>query len=317
MTICEICNNTVDNKSYVAREMMYGYRDKFEYFECGKCGCLQINDVPENLSKYYPTDYYSIMKIEEKGLLKSFLKRQLANYSFYNKGIIGKMLTMKYDLAFDPEWFRRSKVSFDSKILDVGCGSGHLLYYLQLVGFSNCTGIDPFISEDIFYNNGVTILKKEIRDHDDQFDFIMLHHSFEHMKEPLSVLKELFRLLKPDRYIVIRIPIASFAWSKYGVNWIQLDAPRHLFLHTTKSVQILTEQVGFRIADMVFESTDFQFWGSEQYVMDIPLKDSLSYAVNPRKSIFSKKQINYFKAKAHELNDNGEGDTVCIYLYKP
>jgi len=316
MTICKICNNTTGNKSFVAREMMYGYRDKFEYFECDQCGCLQIKDIPENLSKYYPKDYYSVRKIKEDGLLENYLKRQLANYCFYGKGIIGKLLTRKYDLPFNPEWFKRSEVAFDSKILDIGCGAGHLLNFLQLAGFSNLTGVDPFIQENIFYKNGVKIFKKEISELDEQFDFIMLHHSFEHMDEPLSVLKELYRLLKPNKYIVIRIPIASFAWEKYGVNWVQLDAPRHLFLHTIKSMQILTEQAGFEMADTVFESSDFQFWGSEQYMKDIPLRDKLSYARNKKGSIFSIEQIDAFKRKAIELNNNGLGDTVCIYIHK-
>ncbi len=59
MTVCEICNNSTGNKSYVVREMMFGFRDEFEYFECAECRCLQIKDIPVNISKYYPEEYYS------------------------------------------------------------------------------------------------------------------------------------------------------------------------------------------------------------------------------------------------------------------
>lgn len=58
MTVCKICNNSSGNKSYVVREMMFGFRDEFDYFECGKCGCLQIKQVPNDFSKYYPENYW-------------------------------------------------------------------------------------------------------------------------------------------------------------------------------------------------------------------------------------------------------------------
>ena len=146
----------------------------------------------------------------------------------------------------------------------------------------------------------------------------MLNHSFEHMPEPLQVLNKLYLLLNPDKYLLIRIPVAgSYSWRKYGVNWVALDAPRHFFLHTKKSIKILAEKVGFKLVDIIFDSTDYQFWGSEQYLNDIPLRDSRSYYENPNSSIFSKKQIKEFKAKAIELNKNNDGDCACFYLYKP
>jgi len=32
------------------REMMYGFRDEFIYIECSECGCLQIAEIPEDIS---------------------------------------------------------------------------------------------------------------------------------------------------------------------------------------------------------------------------------------------------------------------------
>jgi 2-polyprenyl-3-methyl-5-hydroxy-6-metoxy-1,4-benzoquinol methylase len=74
----------------------------------------------------------------------------------------------------------------------------------------------------------------------------MLHHSFEHMDNPCGVLKQIDKLLNPDGELLIRIPVSdSFAWRKYGVDWFQLDAPRHFFLHTTKSIALLAKNSGF------------------------------------------------------------------------
>ena len=57
---CKICENVEGNVSYTAREMMYGLREEFEYFQCAVCSCLQIVEFPKDMTRYYPGDYYSI-----------------------------------------------------------------------------------------------------------------------------------------------------------------------------------------------------------------------------------------------------------------
>ena len=59
-TQCRICNNSNDNQVYLVKEMMFGFPDEFVYFKCSNCGCLQISEEPADISKYYPTDYYSL-----------------------------------------------------------------------------------------------------------------------------------------------------------------------------------------------------------------------------------------------------------------
>jgi predicted SAM-dependent methyltransferase len=137
------------------------------------------------------------------------------------------------------------------------------------------------------------------------------------MPDPLAVLKQINRLLKPNRYLLIRIPVASsFAYRKYGADWAQLDAPRHLFLHTLKSLHLLATDSGFQVKAIVYDSTEFQFWASEQYVADISLLDNRSYFTDPKNSLFSTDQITDFKRAARELNRRNDGDSACFYLHK-
>jgi len=319
VTTCKICKNITGNKPYVAREMMFGYRDEFEYFECAKCGCVQIKDIPKDLSKYYPREYYSFQKpcCSQSEFLRFFAERQIVKHYLYGKNPIGMLLSTIFGVPRYCKWLKRVGIRFESEILDMGCGGGGLLRRMHRVGFSNLTGIDLYIDGDILYEGGLKIFKKEIYKLEQHFDFVMLNHSFEHMCEPLSVFKDLSRLLRPNRYILIRIPVASsFAWRKYGINWVQLDAPRHLFLHTPKSIQILADEVGLRLKEIIFDSSEFQFWGSEQYLRDISLMDAKSYARNHEKPIFSKKQVESFKNKAVDLNNNNDGDSACFYLHK-
>ena len=202
-------------------------------------------------------------------------------------------------------------------ILDVGCGSGTLLYLLREAGFSNVLGVDPHIDRDIKYNNGLRIFCQEVQEVKGSWDLIMFHHSFEHMRDPLKVLQSVSRLLAADGCCLIRIPVvSSFAWENYGVHWVQLDAPRHFFLHSLNSLRTLAMREKFHLEDIVFDSDEFQFWGSEQYKQGISLRSNRSYSVNPGQSIFSQKQMDGFQERAKRLNLDARGDQAAFYLKK-
>lgn len=324
---CSICGNSAGNKRIVAREMMFGFRDEFTYLECDVCGCLQLRPVPENLERYYPADYFPELNWSPKRSgLKKMLRRRRAKYCLEGNDFVGKLLVKKWGrphcgIFGKPdyyEWLSRCGVDFSSKILEVGCGSGILLLELLEDGFTDLTGVDPYIKQGSTHSKCLRILKDEIYNLNGSFDMVMLHHTFEHMSEPARVLRQLYRLLKPQRYLLIRIPVAgTFAYRKYGQNWAQLDAPRHLFLHTVRSIKILAGQTGFDFAEVVFDSHDFQFWASEQYINGIPLKSPNSYAVDPAKSAFSPGQIAAFRQEALKLNASQDGDSACFYLFKP
>ena len=243
MESCKICNNVSGNKVYQVKEQMFGFGDVFSYLECVQCGCLQLMDIPEDISKYYPPQYYSFNStINKENRISLFLKKKRAEHYLYKKNILGWLSGLKYGFPPYCEWFKIAGVTFDSSILDVGCGDGKLIIDLEKAGYKNLTGIDPFIEKDIEYSAQVRILKKNIDEVSENFDLIMLNHSFEHMDNPLKILKDLRKILSSTGVILIRIPtVSSFAWRAYRENWIQLDAPRHIFLHSLESMRLLSE----------------------------------------------------------------------------
>jgi len=316
---CKICNNSNGNKIYKVKETMFGFRDKFTYFQCSVCGCLQISEVPSDMSKYYPSNYYSFSLPSPQGSknpIKRSVKYYRDRYAIFNKGILGKFI-----YTFFPneilQILSRVHLTESSAILDVGCGNGSLLYSLSKIGFKHLLGVDPYIKDDIEYENGLKIFKKSIHELDDKWDIIMFHHSFEHIPDPTETLQSVSRLLTKRGVCLIRIPtVSSYAWKHYRENWVQLDAPRHFFLHSIKSITLLAEKVNLNLEKVVYDSTYFQFWGSEQYIQDIPLTDPRSYSVDPSNSIFSDTEIAAFKQKAKELNSKNQGDACAFFLRK-
>lgn len=320
MTACRICSNTELNKTHSIREMMYGNGQSFDYIECSRCGCLQIHAVPSCLEAYYPSDYYAHqlrVTLKDPAVL-AFLKRQRTGASLGPRNFLNAAVGFFYRPPGYMDWLKMAGVRLDDPILDVGCGAGELLVRLSKDGFSNLTGVEPYIREEVIYPNGVSVLRRTMDQIHGPFGFVMLHHCFEHMADPLQALREVHRLLLPGKVALVRVPVAgSFAWEHYGPYWVQLDAPRHLFLHTPSSMAILAKKAGFRIVSTVFDSDAFQFWGSEQYQMGIALRDPRSFAEGRNPSLFTKRQIRQFNAEARKLNRKNKGDQACFYLLRP
>lgn len=301
---------------------MFGTRERFEYLECGGCGTLQLIDVPD-LAPHYPADYLSFDSSREIALAISLRRRvgaRLAGIHIVKgRGLLGKLVlaARPWIESYFPPSLRhpRLDLDFDTRILDFGCGTGHLLRTLHHFGFRDLTGADLFIEKDLKYP-GVRILKRGLHELQPAFDLIMLHHSFEHLADPYAALGEIHRLLSDDGHCLIRMPIVSHAWERYGIDWVQLDPPRHLFLYTEQAFRLLAEEAGFVVDNVVYDSTAFQFWGSEQYRLDIPLNDARSMDRTDGESVFTPEQIEDWNGRAEKLNTAGEGDQACFYLRK-
>ncbi|MEZ0483933.1 class I SAM-dependent methyltransferase [Fibrella aquatica] len=311
---CRICGNSQENSLYRFKEMMYGTREEFDYFQCAKCKCLQIATVPADLSNYYPEGYSGYIPPNDglyKGIGGFFKKARYKSVtidkSLFNRMIAAVVPASKY------EHLSRFNLTIDSSILDVGCGFGRYLYPLYSFGMKQVMGVDPFV-DPITYPNGYRVEKKYIDEVRGQWDLIIYNHAFEHVPDPLDNLKAIEKLLKPTGHCVIRIPtVSSFAWQHYKEHWVQLDAPRHLFIHSRESIRLLAEEANLVLEDIVDDSEDFQFSVSEKYKAGYSM-----YEVQPgSRSYFEKKKERFINnRKAKQLNKMGQGDQAAFILSK-
>ena len=290
---------------------MLGLGGSFTYRECAGCGSLRLLDVPADLGRYYPASYYSFKpETPHAPSTKEWLARWAMHHVVLHRLTGNDPLGALIAKAADKfRWLPRAKAGMNARFLDVGCGSGKLLLLLQGLGMRHLAGADPFIESDIHYPGGLTIHKRDVFGMAGSFDLIHLGHAFEHMAEPLQVLVRLRELLAPGGTAVIRIPVAdSYAWRHYGTEWVQLDAPRHLFLHTRSSMHRLAEQAGLEFTAEQRDSTVFQFEGSEKYKLGLLLD-----APDP----FTPAQRKAWGRHARALNAEGTGDTATFHLRRP
>lgn len=309
---CAVCGHGPGNTVHVAREMMFGLRERFRYLECAACGCVQLLDVPADFAKYYPPTYYSFAP--ESGL-KARLNAWRARQAFGRPSVAGWLTEQLLGPYYALQSLCRADLPLDARILDVGCGAGSLIRDMKDLGFPKVEGLDPFIAADIHHANGATVWKRSVADMQGPYDVVMLHHAFEHMPQPAATLRDLARLLAPGGRLILRVPVAgSDAWRRYGVNWMHLDAPRHLFLHTPASMRVLAGQTGLTLVSTRFEGNPTQFIGSEQYARDIPLADPRSVYSGSWRRWIGWWQGRRLAARAEALNASGQGDWACFEL---
>lgn len=298
------------------RETKYEMKESFEYMECSYCGCIQIVQIPDDLSHYYPNHYYSF-RSDKKNFLKRYLKKIRARSALGKSSLPGSLLVKFYGVPGFVNWIQPLDLNFESSILDIGSGSGNLLLEMSDAGFKNLIGIDPFLKEDIILSDNARVYSKDLEYLKGEFDFIIFNHSFEHLPNPFKTLQKIGNIIPAGHYVLMRMPVAgTYAWRTFGTSWIQLDPPRHLFIYSEKSVEILAEKTGFELKKIDYDSVGFQFWGSLQAEQNIPLWSDSSYRVNPVKSIFSSDEIKDFDRQADELNEGNDGDQACFYLQK-
>ena len=322
---CRICGNEENNRQFVAHEMMFGTREAFDYFQCSGCGCLQIGRIPQDLGRHYAPGYYSLNgkseTSEERPPFRRTLERWRVRNALFGRGyklarIAAQVVDLPRQVRAVGPWLKTSGVSsFRAHFLDVGCGSSSWwLKELKALGFRKLLGVDPYIAADL-EEDGIPILKREIGAVSGKFDLITFHHSLEHITDQDQALIAARSLLKPNGFCLVRIPLVSSAvWEEYGVNWVELDAPRHLYLHSRGSIELVAARAGFRLVDYVADSTEFEFWGSEQCRRDMPLMAEDSFLRAPWKSNFTFREMAAFRKRAKEANLTGRGGRGCFFF---
>lgn len=305
---------------------MFGSRKEFRYLECNDCHCLSLQNPPSDLSSFYPDDcYYSLADRPNFMRPKSTVRRWV------------KWLRDR-TLCFDDNWLQRWVVkrfpnedaiecrnllrptsvrSFKSRILDIGCGNGWHLFWLQNLGFTSLTGVDPYLKKDLQAGR-VKIRASDLESlAGEYFDLIMMHHVFEHIEDHVKTMKLVHRLLNRTGDCIIRIPIVSAGpWKRYGLNWVEIDAPRHFILHSEHSLKLTAEQAGLSIECTNHESDPFSYIGSEMYRRGLSLYDATSQRNRDPASVFSRDELEELKSQSESDLEAGHAGRAAFYLKK-
>lgn len=276
-TSCSACENSSGNRllAVPGEPVRNGERGAtFVYAECGRCASLDIVEGPEDLASFYEGGYYSFAGGRASGLHNA-VKRLRDGYEISGEGFVGGMLARTWPnpslQSLRPllGGVFGAAIGRASRILDVGCGAGAWLKVLREQGFHRLTGVDPFLESE-HRDDSLRLFRGEIEDVEGEFDLISSTHALEHMEDPESALIAMKRRLAPEGVIMISIPLAdSYAWRRYGGEWVQLDAPRHAHLYSVAGFRALARRAGLCVAHVQFNSREIMVLGSEMRLVGL------------------------------------------------
>lgn len=239
---CEICGNS-NFKLFIKSRDYSVSKEDFNIQECKNCRFLFTSPRPEekNLNKYYVSDHY--------------ISHTDGNKSLFEKTYqIVKKISINKKFRFISSYIKKGS------ILDIGCGTGNLLYKFKSSGWQT-KGVEP---SKIARQKAIKNYNLDINDSSnlsnikEKFDIITMWHVLEHMPNLNDVLKNFNRLLNDNGKIIIAVPNPeSYDAKHYKKYWAAYDLPIHFSHFTKNSISSLFEKHNFKLIKnkgMIFDS---------------------------------------------------------------
>ena len=262
----------------------------------------------------------NVLKCKKSGVI--VLEKFLTSESYYEKNIYyteefeGSTATVFGDVKSKPlnDDIRRYEtykdLILDSEILDFGCGKGGFIELSNKIS-KRSVGLEINKENRRHINEiGINCVGAISELNNDKFDLITLNHVFEHLNDPINILKDLQRHLKDDGLIIIEVPHArdilletfNLESFKKFTLWSE-----HLILHTRKSLETFVLKSGLHTKKIE---------GYQRY----PLSNHFNWLLNGKPSgheIFHNLNSNDFHNHySNFLNTIDQTDTLVGYFKK-
>jgi SAM-dependent methyltransferase len=175
-------------------------------------GWWRTEPAPANLAAYYGATYYGSAGRRRFPAVVEWLQGRL--YA-QRAGLVARA------------------VGRAGRVLDVGCGPGHLLARFAARGWQAIgTEVSPEAAQIPRERYGLDVRAGDVveqRFGSAEFDAIISWHSLEHVRDPGRVLDEIARILKPGGVLLLSVPDFSSPEAQADpAAWFHLDVPRHL-----------------------------------------------------------------------------------------
>lgn len=256
-TVCNLCRSDQSEMVYELSDwLLERVGSQFTLVRCKQCGLVYQNPRPliDEMEEHYPPEYESYQAMPGGGKT-SWIARLAVNYGL-NKRI--RAITR----------YKRQ-----GSLLDVGCASGRFIGSLNGKPDWNVAGVEisPYASQ-LARDQGLNVFTGTLEQAtfpDNSFDVVTMWDVLEHLHDPGATLREVYRILKADGILVLRLPNADSRDAKlFGPYWSGLDAPRHLYVFGITTLSNLLAKTGFQVQRIRCDFGEyFGFVLSLKYVM--------------------------------------------------
>jgi SAM-dependent methyltransferase len=313
MITCPVCSAGDGRACVQGTDRLHGLEGRFGYVECPGCGAVYMNPRMEiqEIPKFYPADYAPHAS-----------PARAAGTSRPGKASPPSPLTRAK--SWWDDFCRNEKIipaycpplGPSAKVLDVGCGNGKFLH--EIAGRFGCQvqGVDlsDTAAKAARDGYGLEIALGTLESAGfpgEHFDVVTAWWYLEHVPNPVQIMVEIARILKPGGVCIMGVPnTRSLAARLFGPNWYHLDSPRHLVLYNPRSMRNLIAQAGLEWRKAHFDKTPWGMLGSLAYAAggDGAAARRIRRRFLLRQALFPVTLL---------LGLTGWGDTMVVYARKP
>lgn len=266
---CFLCRSKGTPLYRGLRDLCFNVPGLWSLLRCPGDGLVWLNPRPtvNDIGRVYPPTYFTHTVSEEQprrrlAALRRKIRCGLLGTAFgYRELLNGPVVTWlgRVSSLFPPfKEFVGAPIMYlkgthRGKLLDVGCGSGEFLVKMRELGW-DVLGVEPDpeaarVTRERFGLPVIVAPLEEAGLLNNSFDAITMHHVIEHVHDPIAILRECARLLKPGGKLVVITPnIASLGHQLFQTAWYGLDPPRHLNLFSPRTLHTCSERAGLKIA---------------------------------------------------------------------
>ena len=213
-------------------------KDDLAMMQCSECGLMMASPRFATFRRFVLTQFWGWKDIRDIARCSRLLGRDNLR-----DNILPKLETLKAN------GFHGKGMS----LIDVGCGPGAFLKAARESGFE-VLGLEPAWLPTFWARRklglDVRAIKLELFRPARLFDVVVCLHVIEHMPDPLSAMRRMSEICKPDGIILLATPnLGCQKAREMGVDWEAVGPADHLFLFDEKSLRMLIEKSKLEIID--------------------------------------------------------------------
>ncbi len=225
-----VCPNCGNGSTRFLRAKDYNRRtgpEVFTYYRCSGCRLLFLHPIPDDLGRFYPSDYYGLASNMEE-----FAQR--AEHERYKIDLVKQFVG-------------------SGRLIEIGPGAGGFALLARDAGFQvrviemsqdSCDYLSGMIGVDAICTSD----EAHALEAGEAADVIALWHVVEHLDDPFALVRAAARKLLPGGILVLAAPNPwALQFRLLQGRWAHVDAPRHVCLIPPEVLRSVAEASGLRL----------------------------------------------------------------------
>lgn len=233
---CVLCGGALSGVIAPVWDTRFGVPKPYRIERCAQCTLEQTRPKPSGpeLGQLY-AQHYNFGG--EKNTTYTDLRAR-----FLMSPIYRLLMAIDGDISFHARAGR-------GRLIDIGCNEGRGLPLYRRNGFDEVEGLETNpVAAAQARGRGFAIHEVDVADFhpNEKFDVAVLSNVLEHALDPVAMLVEVKRILKPGGEVWISCPnAASWARHLFGRGWINWHVPFHIVHFTDATLVDCARRAGF------------------------------------------------------------------------